>query len=422
MIRAAGILFLCKQPGGDRALFLQRASGDHIGEWCFPGGGIEEGETAEQAARREAHEELGDVPIGGLRLWTRRIRDGVDYTTFLAYVDHEFVPILNAESGGFAWADISGMSGQAIGRADREWNEADHPREEDGKFTEGAGGGGGSRPAEATKVTDGKRVTASGAPLPEHIQKLKIPPAWTDVRYSADPKSDLLVVGKDSKGRPQAIYSDAHWAAAAATKFARIEALREKFPAIKAQNDEARRSRDDKTRDAADCLALIMEMGIRPGSEDDTGAKVKAYGATTLEGRHVLATEDGTFLQFVGKKGVSLNLRVPSDQLAADLRKRAEAAGPDGKLFPNVTDKSLLDHVHSLDGGSFKTKDFRTHLATVEAFKLVAKSAPPKTDKEYKKAVLDVAKAVSAKLGNTPTIALQSYINPSVFAPWKIAA
>jgi DNA topoisomerase IB len=33
-----------------------------------------------------------------------------------------------------------------------------------------------------------------------------------------------------------------------------------------------------------------------------------------------------------------------------------------------------------------------------------------------------VAKTVSARLGNTPTIALQSYIDPTVFGAWKMAA
>ena len=43
-------------------------------------------------------------------------------------------------------------------------------------------------------------------------------------------------------------------------------------------------------------------------------------------------------------------------------------------------------------------------------------------EKEYKKAVKFVATAVSKKLGNTPTIALQSYINPATFAAWRAVA
>jgi DNA topoisomerase IB len=44
----------------------------------------------------------------------------------------------------------------------------------------------------------------------------------------------------------------------------------------------------------------------------------------------------------------------------------------------------------------------------------------PKSQKEYKKMVKDVATIVSKQLGNTPTVALQSYIHPAVFAEWRV--
>jgi DNA topoisomerase IB len=328
----------------------------------------------------------------------------------------------------------AGGTTRLFARDEAEFREEDHPRDEDGKFA--PSGSGSSRAGHSggqvsgrsranlkeTKVVDGRRVQANGSPLPEHIAKLKIPPAWTDVRYSDDPKADLLAVGKDSKGRVQSVYSEAFGARNAAAKFARIEELRRKFDYIWRQNEEAQQSSNPKIKDSADCLALIMKMGVRPGSEDDTGAKVKAYGATTLEGRHVVETPEGVSLRFIGKKGVSLDLPVEDPGLAAMLIRRAKAAGPNGKLFPATNDKTLLDYTHSLDGGGFKTKDFRTHVGTATAYDLVQGLPKPTTLAEYRKRVMDVARKVSKKLGNTPVIALESYINPAVFAEWRIAA
>jgi DNA topoisomerase-1 len=299
-----------------------------------------------------------------------------------------------------------------------DWHESDHPRDEDGQFS--STGGGGRASLQATKIVNGTRVTASGKPLPAHIAALKIPPAWTDVRVSDDPASALMVSGRDTKGRPTAIYSPEHHARAASLKYARIHELMGKFDAIEAQNNAARKNPD--TRDVADCLALVMSMGIRPGGEGDTGAAVKAYGATTLEGRHVKVSGDNVRLQFVGKKGVSLDLPVTDKGIAAMLKARKLVAGTRGRLFGETDAGRLLAHTHSMNGGGFKTKDFRTRLGTAMATMLVGVIDKPTDEKSYRRAVMQVAKEVSAQLGNTATVALQSYINPVVFAPWRDAA
>jgi 8-oxo-dGTP pyrophosphatase MutT (NUDIX family) len=131
--RAAGILLLHRAPSGDTVLFLQRRSvnagentHDHPGEWCFPGGAIEGDETAEECALRETEEEIGAAPFTNPVLLTRRVRSDArweesadqpvlpvslqplgqetDFTTFLAKVHDQFIPKLNDEHQGFAWA------------------------------------------------------------------------------------------------------------------------------------------------------------------------------------------------------------------------------------------------------------------------------------------------------------------------------
>jgi ADP-ribose pyrophosphatase YjhB (NUDIX family) len=96
---AAGILF--KSPD-DKILLVRRAGRDHHGEWGLPGGGIEKGETAEQAARRELREETGHSYDGELAPATRRVREGVDFTTFMAHAE-PFQPKLNDEHDAHAW-------------------------------------------------------------------------------------------------------------------------------------------------------------------------------------------------------------------------------------------------------------------------------------------------------------------------------
>jgi 8-oxo-dGTP diphosphatase len=52
---------------GEAVLLVERGGGPSEGLWSLPGGCIEPGETAEDAARREVHEETGlDPHIAGL--------------------------------------------------------------------------------------------------------------------------------------------------------------------------------------------------------------------------------------------------------------------------------------------------------------------------------------------------------------------
>lgn len=97
--RAAGILFL--SPAKE-VLLMRRAGKDHHGEWALPAGGIEKGETAEQAARRETREEAGYDHEGGLSPFMHSQRDGVDFTTFLAH-SGRFKPKLNEEHDEAVW-------------------------------------------------------------------------------------------------------------------------------------------------------------------------------------------------------------------------------------------------------------------------------------------------------------------------------
>lgn len=106
LLRAAGIIIVWQ----GKILFLQRnGEGDHGGEWCIPGGKIEEGENAMDAAIRETFEEAGvEVPREALVEWTRAVRDGVDFTTFIASVSEEpEIKLDMSESLAFMWGSLT---------------------------------------------------------------------------------------------------------------------------------------------------------------------------------------------------------------------------------------------------------------------------------------------------------------------------
>lgn len=275
-----------------------------------------------------------------------------------------------------------------------------------------AKGGKGAR-LDFPKRKGNKWVLSNGKPLPPHVPK-RIPPAWTKVKINLDPQAKLIVTGVDSKGRPQRVYSASHTMNQAAKKFAKIKELRTKDASLTKEIEKD--LRNPATKESATVLYLIKHTGIRPGSEKDTKAVKQAYGATTLQARHV--SKDGTRLNFVGKKGVDLSIKVTDPNLIKILRQRKNSRNPNEKLF-DVSDRELRLYTQSKDGGGFNPKDFRTAKGTQLAFDLVSKMKSPKTEKEYKDYVKEVATAVSIELGNTLTVVLQSYIDPTVFAGWR---
>jgi len=67
---AARVLLL---DDSDRALLIAHLPGDGRTVWTAPGGGLEVGETHEQAAARELHEEVGVTVALGPWVWSRSV-------------------------------------------------------------------------------------------------------------------------------------------------------------------------------------------------------------------------------------------------------------------------------------------------------------------------------------------------------------
>jgi 8-oxo-dGTP diphosphatase len=111
---AAGLLLRHREPGGRRWLLMQHRAGwsHHGGTWGLLGGARAPGETAEQAASREAWEEAAVAP-STYTVTGRYLDDhgGWSYVTVLAVAD-QLVPIteLNAESVEVAWIRQDGLA------------------------------------------------------------------------------------------------------------------------------------------------------------------------------------------------------------------------------------------------------------------------------------------------------------------------
>jgi len=106
-IKAAGLIIVTKEG---KALFLLRSDhdgGDHAGEWAFPAGKIEDGEEPKETVIREVREETQWIPENDIHELSNHTSDeDVDFTCFEVQVNNEFIPTLNDEHTGWAWAPL----------------------------------------------------------------------------------------------------------------------------------------------------------------------------------------------------------------------------------------------------------------------------------------------------------------------------
>jgi 8-oxo-dGTP diphosphatase len=79
--------------------------------WCFPGGGIEDGESEQSALVREVQEEIGIIVRPRRRLWDCVTAWKVQLAWWLADMDADAIPKLNPrEVDSIAWVTAREMA------------------------------------------------------------------------------------------------------------------------------------------------------------------------------------------------------------------------------------------------------------------------------------------------------------------------
>ena len=259
-------------------------------------------------------------------------------------------------------------------------------------------------------------LSVNGRKTPPSLN-VRIPPAWTDVLVDPDPDARILATGVDLAGRKTKLYAAWHHAESKGSKFERIRALLTEWEDIRTQieADLNRRDISEKHRECALIALLTYDTGIRPGSNTDTLAQVKAYGATTLQLRHVKPCQRGVRLQFVGKKGVRQNILVTNPYLVRVFMKRKRATTAWTTPLFTYSASSLRDYFKTLGSGEYSPKDFRTACGTHLALELIGnRQRFPKSQTRRKQIINNVLDKVARKLGNTRAVSRSAYVDPVV--------
>jgi DNA topoisomerase I len=247
------------------------------------------------------------------------------------------------------------------------------------------------------------------------LASLAVPPAYRRVWICPVPNGHLQATGFDERDRKQYRYHPLWSEFRSARKFDQLPAFARALPRIR------RRLARDLEADPgtqlfalAALVSLIDRLGIRVGNRDymeENGS----YGATTLKRRHMRLLPDRIVLKYKAKGGARVQQTLKNPKLHRVLQEIDDLPGADlftwldaqGSPHP-LRSETVNEYLGEISGEPHTAKTFRTWLGTLRAFQTAEAAG------DGRLTVKAMAVAAAEQLGNTPTIARNSYIHPAV--------
>ena len=254
----------------------------------------------------------------------------------------------------------------------------------------------------------------------KRINALVIPPAYTDVWICADPQGHLQATGRDARGRKQYRYHPRWREVRDQNKYSRMVQFGLALPKVR-KKIEAQLAQPGIGRDKvmATVISLLDATLIRIGNSQYARDN-RSYGLTTLRNKHVAIRGNSILFEFRGKSGVEHKISVTDRRLAKVIKRCMELPGQnlfqyldDNGERHTVSSSDINAYLQNLTGADFTAKDYRTWAGSALALATLRKlDWEPEGD--AKKHIVDMVKAVSRQLGNTPAICRKCYIHPAV--------
>ncbi|WP_338104707.1 DNA topoisomerase IB [Modestobacter muralis] len=263
----------------------------------------------------------------------------------------------------------------------------------------------------------------------DRLKSLAIPPAWKDVWICPWPNGHIQAVGTDAAGRRQYRYHDEWRVKRDAAKHERVLEISQQLPDVRDEVVAALRTRGLNRDRVLACAVRLLDLGaFRIGSEqyaEDNGT----YGLATLRREHVSVRGERVFFHYRAKHGIEREVELldrPTATVVRQLLERPADQGQELLGYPledgswhDVTSDEINAYLKEISGAEITAKDFRTWSATVLMAATLAEEPKPSSKTARNKVVKAAYVRVSEQLGNTPTVAKNSYVDPRVVDRWE---
>jgi DNA topoisomerase-1 len=177
---------------------------------------------------------------------------------------------------------------------------------------------------------------------------------------------------------------------------------------------------DDRQLSHRRVLALslrLLDVGLFRVGSDRYARDNQHYGLTTLLSDQLTIRDRKAVFDYIGKAGRRQRLSVPDPEALTGLTTlRRRRSGPAELLayrglrgWTRIHREDVNNFLRVEAAGPFSAKEYRTWNATVLAAVALANERP-----RASRAAVVESRAAAAALGNTPTIARRSYIDPRI--------
>jgi DNA topoisomerase-1 len=261
---------------------------------------------------------------------------------------------------------------------------------------------------------------------PEHkerCQRLVIPPAWEEVWICPFPNGHLQAVGTDDAGRRQYLYHPEWRRKRDESKHDRVLEVAGRLPRARRRVAIHLQLEGMPYERALATAFRLLDLGFfRIGGEAYAEAN-QSFGLATIRKEHVSLENRQVIFDFVAKSGQERYVALADDLVRTAVKDllRRRNGGPEllayreGRQWKDVTSTDINAYIKEQVGGEVSAKDFRTWHGTVIAAVALAGASERATSRSARKrAVATAMKEVAAYLGNTPTVAKSSYVDPRV--------
>jgi DNA topoisomerase I len=257
----------------------------------------------------------------------------------------------------------------------------------------------------------------------QRCKLLVIPPAWEQVWICPAPNGHLQAVGTDDAGRRQYLYHEQWRLKRDRQKHDRVLEVAARLPAARRAVAQDLQLEGMPYQRALGTAFRLLDLGFfRIGGEAYAEAN-NSYGLATIQKEHVSIEDGSVIFNYVAKSGQEryvaladdLVLRAVRDLLARRSGGSELLAYKDGRQWYDVSSNDINSYIKTQVGEEMSAKDFRTwHGTVIAAVVLADANESAKTIKARKRAVSAAMKEVAGYLGNTPTVARSSYVDPRV--------